>query len=133
MWRQTSTPMPSGRRTSRTATWGRRAGIRARASAALPASGFAGAGWADWLFMIGLLGIGVALIRGIAMRIAAASAAVMLIMMWSAVLPPANNPFMDDHILYALVVILLALIGAGTTLGLGRVWSGCRSSGATPS
>ena len=29
-------------------------------------------------------------------------------MMWSVVLPPANNPFMDDHIVYALVLILLA-------------------------
>jgi thiosulfate dehydrogenase [quinone] large subunit len=33
---------------------------------------FAGQAWADWLFMIGLLGIGVALMLGIAMRPAAA-------------------------------------------------------------
>ncbi len=72
--------------------------------------------------MMGLLAIGVALILGIGMRIAAASGAVMLVMMWSAVLPPANNPFMDDHIIYALVLVGLALIGAGRTLGLGRAW-----------
>ena len=35
----------------------------------------AGAAWADWLFMLGLLGIGVALILGIGMRIAAAAGA----------------------------------------------------------
>jgi thiosulfate dehydrogenase [quinone] large subunit len=76
----------------------------------------------DWVFMLGMLGIGVALILGIGMRIAAVSGAAMLILMWSAVLPPANNPFMDDHIVYALMLGLLALIGAGRTFGLGRAW-----------
>ena len=82
----------------------------------------AGATWADWLFMLGLAGIGVALVAGIFMRIAAASGALMLVLMWSAVLPPANNLFMDDHLVYALVLVLLALIGAGRFLGLGGIW-----------
>jgi len=82
----------------------------------------AGAAWADWLFMLGLLGIGVALMLGVAMRLATISGVVMLVLMWSAVLPPENNPFMDDHIIYALTLILLALMGAGKTLGLGRIW-----------
>jgi thiosulfate dehydrogenase [quinone] large subunit len=82
----------------------------------------AGHTWADWLFMIGLVGIGVALIAGITMRIAAASGVVLLVLMWSAVLPPANNLFMDDHLIYALAVIALALVKAGHTLGLGALW-----------
>jgi thiosulfate dehydrogenase (quinone) large subunit len=82
----------------------------------------AGAAWADWLFMLGLAGIGVALMLGIAMRIATAAGAAMLLLMWTAVLPPENNPFMDDHIVYALVLVALALVGAGRTLGLGRAW-----------
>ena len=82
----------------------------------------AGATWADWLFMVGLAGIGIALIAGVAMRIAAAAGALLLVMMWTAVLPPENNPFMDDHIVYALVLVLLAAIGAGHTLGLGATW-----------
>jgi len=82
----------------------------------------AGAGWADWLFMIGLLGIGVALIAGVAMRIAAAAGALLLVLMWTAVLPPENNLFMDDHLIYAMVLVLLALAGAGHTLGLGTAW-----------
>ena len=81
---------------------------------------FAGAAWADWLFMIGLLGIGAALMLGIGMRIATISGAVMLVLMWSAVLPPANNPFMDDHLIYALGLVVLTLIGAGKTFGFGR-------------
>jgi thiosulfate dehydrogenase [quinone] large subunit len=82
----------------------------------------AGAAWADWLFMIGLLGIGIALAMGIGMRIAAATGALLYVLMWSVVLPPANNPFMDDHLINAGVLVGLALIGAGATLGLGKWW-----------
>ena len=83
---------------------------------------FAGAAWADWLFMLGLAGIGIALMSGVAMRIAAAAGATLLVFMWSAALPPGNNPFMDDHLVYALVLGMLAFAGAGRTLGLGARW-----------
>lgn len=83
----------------------------------------AGAAWADWLFMIGLLAIGAALMLGIGMRIAAASGALLLIFMWMASLPLDNNPFMDDHLVYAVVLIGLAAAHAGNTLGFGRAWA----------
>ena len=83
----------------------------------------AGAAWADWLFMIGLLAIGVALMVGIGMRIAAASGALLLVFMWMASLPLDNNPFMDDHLVYAVVLIGLAAAHAGDTLGAGRAWA----------
>lgn len=83
---------------------------------------FAGDAWADWLFMIGLLGIGVALMAGIGMRVACASGALMLVMMWSAVLAPENNPFMDDHLVYAIVLAALAVGNAGDTWGFGSAW-----------
>ena len=73
--------------------------------------------------MAALLGVGLALILGIAMRLAAAAGARLTVMLWTAVLPPDNNPFMDDHLIYAAVLILLALLGAGNTLGLGRAWA----------
>lgn len=85
-------------------------------------NGLAGAVWADWLFMLGLAGIGAALLLGIGMRIAAVSGALMMVMMWTAVLPPENHIFMDDHLIYAIVLIGLALVAAGETLGLGRMW-----------
>jgi thiosulfate dehydrogenase (quinone) large subunit len=78
----------------------------------------------DVLFMVALLGIGVALLLGVAMQLAAIAGAVLTVLMWSAVLPPASNPFMDDHLVYAAVLILLVLLGAGNTLGLGRRWAG---------
>jgi thiosulfate dehydrogenase [quinone] large subunit len=82
----------------------------------------AGAAWADWLFMLGLAGIGLALVLGIGIRVAAATGALLLVLMWTAVLPPANNPFMDDHLVYAGLLVALALTNAGDTLGLGRAW-----------
>jgi thiosulfate dehydrogenase [quinone] large subunit len=91
-----------------------------------------GAGWADWGFMAGLLLIGVALLAGVGMRIAAVSGAVLLVLMWTAALPPANNPFMDDHIIYALVLLGLAVVGAGNTLGLGRRWTDTALVGSHP-
>lgn len=84
--------------------------------------GLAGQAWVDWLFMLGLLGIGVALILGIGMRVATASGALMLVMMWSATLLPENNPIIDDHIVYALTLGLLLAIGAGKVYGLGERW-----------
>ena len=83
---------------------------------------FAGAGWADAGFMLALLAIGTALILGITTRLATVAGVALLVMMWSAVLPTANNPFMDDHLIYALTLVLLALMGASKTFGLGRVW-----------
>jgi thiosulfate dehydrogenase [quinone] large subunit len=96
-------------------------------SAKGPFAGFyhsiAGTGPVNVLFMAGLLAVGVALILGIGMRLAAAGGAVLTVLMWTAVLPPASNPFMDDHLIYAAVLIVLALLGAGNTLGMGRVWA----------
>ena len=77
---------------------------------------------ADWLFMVGLLGLGLALILGVGMRIAAITGTLLMVSMWAAELPLANNPAIDDHIVYAIVLIGLALAGAGRTLGLGRRW-----------
>jgi len=83
----------------------------------------AGAAWADWLFMIGLAGIGIALLLGIGLRIAAVAGGLLLVLMWTVVLPPDNNPFLDDHLINAGVLAGLALIGAGDTLGLGKRWA----------
>ena len=77
---------------------------------------------ADWAFMLGLLGVGVALAAGIGMRIAAAGGATLMAFMWAASLRLENNPFLDDHVVYALVLVALAIFGAGRTWGLGRRW-----------
>ena len=83
----------------------------------------AGATWADVLFMVALLAVGTALILGIGLRVAAIAGGLLLVMMWTAVLPPETNPFMDDHLIYAGVLAVLALTAAGDTLGLGKRWA----------
>ncbi|GLY06302.1 MULTISPECIES: DoxX family membrane protein [Actinoplanes] len=94
----------------------------------------AGATWANWAFMLGLLGIGVALILGIGLRVAAVSAAFMMAFMWMAEWPLAttttagdptgsSNPLVDYHVVYAIGAALMALTYAGHTWGLGRRWA----------
>lgn len=81
-----------------------------------------GTAFADWAFMIGLLGIGLALTFGIGMRVAGITGAVLYLMMYTVALPPDNNPVLDDHILGAISVAALALVGAGDVWGFGRIW-----------
>jgi thiosulfate dehydrogenase [quinone] large subunit len=83
----------------------------------------AGQAWADWLFMIGLLGIGVTLLLGVGMRIGTAAGALMYAFMYLAVLPLENNPVVDDHLVGVIVMVVLALGAAGTTWGLGHWWN----------
>jgi thiosulfate dehydrogenase (quinone) large subunit len=79
------------------------------------------------LFMAGLLGIGVALLLGIGVRVAGYSGASMMLLMYLshpifAASPNGTNPILDDHIIYGLVLIGLAFAHAGRTLGLGAWW-----------
>lgn len=83
----------------------------------------AGSAAVEWLFMMGLLGIGVALILGIGMRIAAASGVAMMALMYLALLYPENNPVVDDHVIYAVLLLALAWSRAGRVFGLGAWWA----------
>jgi len=86
-------------------------------------NGLAGDTWVNWLFMLALLGIGLALTLGVGMRIAAASGALLYLMMWLASLPLENNPLVDEHMLGALTMVVLATTLAGDTWGLGTKWA----------
>ncbi|HET9516735.1 MAG TPA: DoxX family membrane protein [Actinoplanes sp.] len=83
----------------------------------------AGDTWTNVLFMAALAGVGLALVLGIGLRVAAISGGVLLVMMWTAALPLENNPFIDDHLVYAGVLALFPLTAAGHTLGLGGWWA----------
>ncbi|GIF20106.1 thiosulfate dehydrogenase [quinone] large subunit [Actinoplanes tereljensis] len=86
----------------------------------------AGAGWANWLFMLGMLGVGLALILGIGLRVAAGAGTAIMAMMWLAEWPLASgssNPIVDYHVVYALAAIVFALTYAGQTWGLGKIWA----------
>lgn len=83
----------------------------------------AGSPVVDWLFMIGLLMIGLALLLGIGVRIASYAGTLLMLLMWSAVLPPANHPFLDDHIIYGLLLLTLATSNLADSVGFSRWWS----------
>ena len=93
----------------------------------------AGATGMDTLFMAGLLGIGAALLLGVALRPAAAAGSLLLIMMWFASWVPdkladgvpthSTNPIVDDHIVSTFALIVIATL-AGRSIGfLGRTWA----------
>ncbi|MBM4466825.1 MAG: hypothetical protein FJ014_14955 [Chloroflexi bacterium] len=77
----------------------------------------------DWLFMLGLLFVGLALLSGIGVNIAGYSGAVMMLFMWLSNLPPEHNPFLDEHIIYMIILIGLVRVKAGQWVGLGKWWS----------
>lgn len=77
----------------------------------------------DWLYMLGLLGLGLALLLGVALRLTAFLGTIFLLLIYSAALPPEHNPFMDEHIIYSLLLMYLATTGVGDWYGLGRRWS----------
>ncbi len=91
-----------------------------------PFAGFynsiAGQTWVNWLFMIALLAMGVALILGIGLRIAAVAGGLLYLMMWTVALPPTTNPVIDDHILGLISLAVLAATSAGLTWGLSKQW-----------
>lgn len=62
----------------------------------------------DWLFMLGLLGIGMALIFGIGLRVAAVTGTMLLMMVWAAEVPLKNNPLIDDHVVYSVMLWVFA-------------------------
>jgi thiosulfate dehydrogenase [quinone] large subunit len=82
--------------------------------------------WADWVFMIGLFGIGIALIAGAGLKIAAWTGALLLALMYLAEFPLGQsgmtNPLVDSHWIEALGIAVLAATYAGDTWGLGKWW-----------
>lgn len=86
-------------------------------------SGLVGSPVIEWIYMLSMAAIGIALILGVATRLAAGAGIVWMAMFYTAVaIWPENNPFMDDHLVYAIVLAGIAYVGAGRYLGLGRRW-----------
>lgn len=92
-----------------------------------PLSGFyeglAGNSVVDAVFMAALLLLGVALILGVANRIAGYGGALLMLLMWTSRLPPENNPIIDEHIVYLIMLLAISVVLPGRWLGLGRWWS----------
>ena len=61
----------------------------------------------DWLFMGGLLFVGSTLMLNKFVKWGALAGSLMLLFMYLSLLLPENNPIIDDHIVYILVMALL--------------------------
>jgi thiosulfate dehydrogenase (quinone) large subunit len=89
--------------------------------------GMAGNAAVDFLFMMGLLGVGLTLTLGIAVRLGGWGGVAMVLLMYAShptvfMDPHGTHPFLDDHILQAAVLALIAMTTSGHTWGLGRWW-----------
>lgn len=80
--------------------------------------GLAGIPLIDWMFMLGLLFIGLTLLLNKYVFWGAIAGIVLMLLMWLSTFPPENNPLIDDHIVYALVLALLAIRSKGGKLSL---------------
>jgi thiosulfate dehydrogenase (quinone) large subunit len=86
-------------------------------------SDLAGQGWVDWVYMVSMAAIGIALLLGILTTLAAIGGAIWMALFYTAAaIWPENNPFLDDHVVEFIVLLGLAYVGAGRYLGLGRWW-----------
>ncbi len=63
----------------------------------------------DWLFMLGLLGVGLSLALNKYIKWGVIAGIIMMALMYLALLFPANNPIVDDHIGSILVLWLIDL------------------------
>lgn len=61
----------------------------------------------DWLFMLGMLGVGIALILGVGMKIATYSGSLMMLLIYLSIFPPEHNPVIDEHIIYILALFIV--------------------------
>ncbi|WP_298461124.1 DoxX family protein [uncultured Cellulomonas sp.] len=80
----------------------------------------------DVLFMAGLLGIGVALMLGAGLKIAAVTGTLLMGFMYLAEIPfvlGGNNPVVDSHWHEALLLIIAAVTLSGDTWGVGKIWA----------
>lgn len=80
----------------------------------------------DVLFMAGLGLIGLALILGVGIRIATTTGIILMLMMYSSMLPPENNPVVDEHIVYSIVLLGILFANKNQVWGLHKHWAKLR-------
>jgi thiosulfate dehydrogenase [quinone] large subunit len=79
--------------------------------------------WVDWVYMLSMLLIGLALLLGILTRISAIAGMLWMVVIYTATaIWPEQNPFVDEHVIAFLVLLGIAITGAGRTLGFGNRW-----------
>ena len=84
-------------------------------------------GFGDFVFMLGLFAIGVAMLVGAGVRIAAVAGALLMLFMYLVALPwigeHGTNPILDSHWMEAMLLLIPAFTLSGDTWGLGKWWA----------
>jgi len=70
--------------------------------------GFYGVNIIDWLFMLGILGTGLALLFNRFVVWGALAGSLIMLFIYMAAFPPEHSPLLDDHLLQILALVLLA-------------------------
>lgn len=74
----------------------------------------------DWLFMLGMAAVGLSLLTGIAMRWGVGGGIALMLLIRLASPVPENNPLVDEHVVYALLLAGLAVVPAARRWTLRR-------------
>jgi thiosulfate dehydrogenase [quinone] large subunit len=82
----------------------------------------AGNGIVDVIMMLGLLVLGITLITGIAAKLTTIGMTAFLLIMWSLVLPPTDNPVIDHRIILAVGLIATYFLGGFERYSLHGWW-----------
>ncbi|MEX0932858.1 MAG: hypothetical protein WDZ77_02040 [Candidatus Pacearchaeota archaeon] len=76
----------------------------------------------DWLFMLGLFGIGISLTFGIANKLGTYLGFTLFILMWAGNLPPTHHPFIEKQLIYAITLLVIFHFKGNEYLGFGKKW-----------
>jgi len=80
-------------------------------------------GLVDLIYMASMLLIGLGLMSGVLTRLAAIGAIAWMVFFYTATaIWPAYNPVVDEHVIAALLLVVIIVANAGQYLGFGRSW-----------
>lgn len=76
----------------------------------------------DTALMLGLLGVGIGMMLGIASKLSTIGMVVMVLLMFTLNIPPDDNPLVNYHVLYAVAGLAIYWLGGFETYGLNERW-----------
>ncbi len=63
------------------------------------------------------------LILNVGTKLASYAGALMLFLMWLAVLPPEHHPFLDEHIVYIIILMGLIFVDSDKIISMKKSWN----------
>ena len=82
----------------------------------------AGNSFVDFMMMAALLLIGISLVFGIASKLGTIGAVMFFAVMYTLVLPPTDNPMIDDHIIMILAMLVVYFFGGFEKISFFQKW-----------